>query len=281
MLASARTDAIRIYTHRGGRIKYQRRRSARYRLTSPILRRRFHAVTGTAQATSAIHSLFGISKMHVHRTWNGVSLDGLTTHAVGAELRRKRGFAEDEVLIGTAAHLRRLKRIDLLIDAAETLDLSQRWRVVILGDGSDRSRLEHLAHSSPVAERIEFVGMQSDMGAWLSALDVFVLPSGPEESFGNAVVEAMSAAIPPIVFADSPALREHVVEGETGFLVETVDQLSDRLQLLIDDRALRQQLGRRAAEFAVSTYSMVEIVRHLDTIYELARLETPGTRGRK
>ena len=119
--------------------------------------------------------------------------------------------------------------------------------------------------------------MQLEMGDWLAALDVFVLASGPEESFGNAAVEAMAAGLPTIVFSDSPALAEHVVDRETGFVVGTPRELTERLQELIDDRTLRERVGAAAAGFAVSRYSMERVVDRFDGVYASARQARVGS----
>ena len=105
----------------------------------------------------------------------------------------------------------------------------------ILGDGEDRPRLEALAARSPAHDRIRFLGMQPHIADWLRALDVFVLPSGPEESFGNAVVEAMACGVPVVVSSDSPAHVEHVDDDQTGFVVRDAAHLAERLADLIAD----------------------------------------------
>jgi len=140
----------------------------------------------------------------------------------------------------------------------------------VIGDGPDRRRLELLAQRSLVSDRIHFVGMQPQIGDWLSALDVFVLPTGPEESFGNAAVEAMAAGLPTIVFRDSPALTEHVIDRETGFVVGTPGELAERVQELIDDGRLRKRVGAAAAEFALRRYSMERMVDRFEAIYASA-----------
>jgi glycosyltransferase involved in cell wall biosynthesis len=266
LLASMRTRATRVYTHRAGRIGYGGRRALRYRIAGTMIRQ-FDAVTGTAQATTAIPALFRIPAYRVHRSWNGVDPELLTGALSRQQSRSHHGFASDAILIGTAAHLRELKRIDLLIDAAGTLKRDGQWQIVVLGDGPDRGRLEHLSHMSPVAERIRFVGMQPAVEDWLPALDIFVLPTGAEESFGNAVVEAMAVGLPSIVFADSPALADHIVDRETGFVVRTSAELAKRLQELIDDPSLRNRLGAAASRLVKERYSMKHVVERFDEIY--------------
>jgi glycosyltransferase involved in cell wall biosynthesis len=269
MLASLRTSAMRIYTHRAGRAGYRGRRALRYRILGRLLRR-FDAITGSRQATSAIYDLYGIPSDRIHTTFNGIDPALVAPRLSPSDIRADLGFSEDAVLVGTAARLRNWKRVDALIEAAGALRPGQ-WEVVVIGDGPDRGRLERLAQQSSARGRIHFVGMQLEIGDWLAALDVFVLAAGPEESFGNAAVEAMAAGLPTIVFGDSPALTEHAVDRETGFVVGDPGELAERLQELIDDRALRQRVGAAAAAFAVSRYSMQRVVDRFEGIYASAR----------
>jgi glycosyltransferase involved in cell wall biosynthesis len=268
MLASLRTSATRIYTHRAGRIVYRGRRALRYRLLGRLLRR-FHAISGSRQAMSAIRDLYGIPADRIHTTFNGVDPALLAPRLTPADVRADFGIPPGSVLIGTAGRLRKLKRVDLLIEAAGALRPGH-WSIVVIGDGPDRGRLERLAQQSSARARIRFVGMQTQIGDWLTALDVFVLATGQEESFGNAAVEAMAAGLPTIVFDDSPALTEHVVDRETGLVVGTQGELADRLQELIDDDALRERLGDAAAASALSRYSMERVVDRFEGVYTLA-----------
>ncbi|MEA2463923.1 MAG: hypothetical protein QOJ98_1670 [Acidobacteriota bacterium] len=269
MLASLRTSSMRIYTHRAGRIAYRGRRAMRYRMVGRLLRR-FDAITGSPQSTSAIHDLYGIPSDRIHATFNGVDPALVAPSASSARIREQHGFSTDAVLVGTAGSLRELKRVDALIDAASGLGDGV-WGVVIIGDGPDRERLERLAHESSARNRIHFVGMQPQIGDWLSALDVFVLATGPEESFGNAAVEAMATGLPTIVFRDSPALTEHVIDRETGFVVGTRVELAERLQELIGDPSLRKRVGAAAAAFATDRYSMERVVERFAAVYASAR----------
>jgi glycosyltransferase involved in cell wall biosynthesis len=123
--------------------------------------------------------------------------------------------------------------------------------------------------SSPVSDRILFMGMQTNIADWLAAWDVFVLPSGPEESFGNAVVEAMACGLSVVVSADCPAHREHVRHQETGIIVEDVDALVRSLQALINSPELRTSIGQAAASFVRSTYTMGKMLERYDQLYSM------------
>lgn len=266
MLASLTVShARRLYTHRGGAFSYRGRRALRYRISSPLLRHGF-VVTGTAQARAAAVGLFGVAAQDVLRTFNGFDPSLFASQVTPTKLREDMGVAPATTLVGTAANLRSWKRIDWLVEAAGRLAPGD-WEVWVLGDGADRSRLETIAGVSPAAKRIRFLGAQQNIGDWLRALDVFVLPSGPEESFGNAVVEAMAYNLPVLVSSDCPAHIAHVEAGVTGFVVDDPPGLAVQLGRLLADPALRERVGAAAGHFAAETYSMDRVLTRYEGIY--------------
>src|SRR5262249_23759449 len=116
---------------------------------------------------------------------------------------------DDCVVIGTSAHLRDWKRVDLLIHACSKLEPAS-YRLLIVGDGPVRNELEALSKEMGIDSRTIFTGMKEHVGDYLQLMDIFVLPSSSAESFGNSAVEAMSQGLPTVVFSDGGGLTEHV-----------------------------------------------------------------------
>lgn len=111
--------------------------------------------------------------------------------------------------------LHRNKGFDVLLRALALL--AGGARLFLAGEGPERAGLEALARELGVANRVLFLGWRDDIGALLSACDVFVCPSR-HEPLGNVVLEAWSAARP-VVAAAAHGPREVVRDGETGLLV--------------------------------------------------------------
>lgn len=114
-----------------------------------------------------------------------------------AEARRQLGLPQDVELLGCAARLHPLKRVDLAISL---LTENSAQHLALAGDGQDRDGLEALAQSLGVASRVRFLGELNaeKMGVFLAALDCFVFPSSTE-TFGLAPVEAAQAGVPVII----------------------------------------------------------------------------------
>lgn len=88
---------------------------------------------------------------------------------------------------------------------------------------------------------------QRQMAEWLARCDVYVLPSRLE-GFGKTTLEAAATGLPAVVFDDYETTA--VVNGETGFTVSTFDDMSRRVEQLLQDSELRLRMGAAAAEHA-------------------------------
>jgi glycosyltransferase involved in cell wall biosynthesis len=93
--------------------------------------------------------------------------------------------------------------------------------LVVLGEGQERVRLEHLARTLGVEGRVFLQGRVPDVAAWLERATLVVHPAR-WEGFGLGVLEAMLAGLP-VVASDVSSLPELVVNGETGYLVRPND----------------------------------------------------------
>jgi phosphatidyl-myo-inositol dimannoside synthase len=106
--------------------------------------------------------------------------------------------------------------------------LPARYLYVVAGDGPERGRAQEIATRRGLGERVRLLGRVSDrdLAALYAASDVFVMPNvavpGNMEGFGLVALEAASAGLP-VVASDTEGIRDAVVDGETGLLVEPGD----------------------------------------------------------
>ena len=148
-------------------------------------------------------------------------------------------------VIGAVARFSPEKGLDVLIEA---FDRVRRGRLVLIGDGDERSRLETLVKDRGLVDRVLFAGWVT--GPWTAqwAFDALVVPSR-SEGFGLAVVEAMLAGIP-VVATEVGGLPELIEQGRTGLLVPSDDPaaMAGAIIRVLDDReqALRRADAARA-----------------------------------
>jgi len=119
-----------------------------------------------------------------------------------------------------------------------------------------------------ISRRVHFLGARSDVPDVLAALDIFVL-SSLHEGLPVAVSEAMLAKVPMIVSDIEPLLEasDHGKYAEV-FEVKNVPMLSEKIMKLLEDKLFREDLARRALQFAEVNFSIEAHLRSLKKLYE-------------
>jgi glycosyltransferase involved in cell wall biosynthesis len=140
-------------------------------------------------------------------------------------------------------------------------------RVLIVGDGPDRSELEKLAMSSGIGGHVSFLGHQTDVWPYHWLADLFVLPSLSEGS-PLALLESM-AATKPIVATRVGGVPEVVRDGESALLVPAgnVPALARAIETMLNDAGLRSRLSTGAA-LAARRLTPAHYVTNLRRIYQ-------------
>ncbi len=160
---------------------------------------------------------------------------------------------EKTPLVGYLGRLKRYKSVDhLLLAFKKLVSEVPQARLLIVGDGDDRPRLQRLARELKLSSRIEFTGTVSEdeKTRQLQRMWVCVNPS-PKEGWGLTVIEANACGVP-VVAANSPGLRDSVVDGKTGYLYRygDLDGLADLLKHLLLNEDRREKLGQNALAWA-------------------------------
>jgi N-acetyl-alpha-D-glucosaminyl L-malate synthase BshA len=166
----------------------------------------------------------------------------------------------DETILTHISNFRPLKRVIDLVYVMEKLIKKHRVRLLMVGDGPDRFRMEQICREKELCDYIIFLGKQENVENVLACSDIFVLPSA-EESFGLALLEAMACGVP-CVSSNAGGLKEVNINGETGYTVDVgdIDSFADRIDILISDKKLRQQFSENAKENAISKFNSDKIV---------------------
>jgi len=184
------------------------------------------------------------------------------------ELRRELAPAGEPLLVHVS-NFRPVKRpVDCVEILARVREAGVGARLVMVGDGSERSRAEHRARCLGVERHCTFVGKQPRIVDYLSASDVLLLPS-EQESFGLAALEAMACEVP-VIASRVGGIPEVVDDGLTGCLaaVGDIEKMSADAARMLSDEDLRREMGRRARESAVSRYSTDLVIPQYIEFYE-------------
>ena len=161
-------------------------------------------------------------------------------------------FAEpSERLLVHLSNFRPVKRIQDVVEVFARVAREVPARLMLIGDGPDRSIAEYLAREHNIQDRVHFVGKQDNVNELLPLADLMLMPS-EMESFGLAALEAMACGVPTIA-TDVGGVSELVENGHNGLLFEVgdVDSMSAAAIALLRDepRLMRMsEVGRKTAQ---------------------------------
>jgi L-malate glycosyltransferase len=141
-------------------------------------------------------------------------------------------------------------------------------KLLLVGDGPQRSEVEHLTRELGLTDHVKLLGKQSALPEILSAADLFLLPS-QSESFGLAALEAMSCSVP-VVATSAGGIPEVIIHGETGYVAEMGD--TNRMAKYAIDLLTNQRKYDRFSEASrqrsVECFRTDLIVPEYEAVYE-------------
>lgn len=131
---------------------------------------------------------------------NGKDIDRfLFQPDVRRSYREKLGVSDDTILLGHVGLFHRQKNHPFLIDVFENVcQRSDQYRLVLIGEGEDREKIERLVQEKGLSDKVFFLGRRSDVDAWIQALDIMVFPS-LFEGMPNVVLEWQLAGLPSLI----------------------------------------------------------------------------------
>lgn len=152
-------------------------------------------------------------------------------------------------LVIAVGRLVKLKGFDILIQAFSQLPDEINARLMIIGDGEERSALQKLIEQLGLQRLVKLVGFQENPWKYMACADLFVL-SSLTEGLPNVIGEALALGIPVLATDCSPGVREYLDDGWAGLLVPPGDPkaLAWGIERLLSNNSLRQEMARRGQE---------------------------------
>jgi L-malate glycosyltransferase len=126
-----------------------------------------------------------------------------------------------EKLMVHTSNFRKVKRIEDIVKAFKIINTTIPSKLLLIGDGPERTVIEKLAHDLGVQEHVRFLGKLDVIEEVLSMADLFFLTS-EKESFGLAALEAMACEVP-VISSDAGGITEVNIHGQTGMVSKIGD----------------------------------------------------------
>lgn len=160
-----------------------------------------------------------------------------------------------EKLLVHTSNFRKVKRVDDVIRVFNNVRKHIPVKLLLVGDGPERDKMERLCRDLDIFEDVRFLGKLEAVEEVLSVADLFLMPS-EKESFGLAALEAMACEVP-LLSSDAGGIPELNIDGITGFVckVGDIETMTEKaLEILADEnlQGFKDRALERAKQFDVS-----------------------------
>jgi L-malate glycosyltransferase len=205
-------------------------------------------------------------KRHIEVIPNFVNCDLYHPTPNATELRLEYARPDERLLVHLS-NFRPVKRICDVIEIFARVNDKIPSRLMMMGDGPERSKAEWLARKLNVHDRVHFMGKQDRVHEKLGIADVLLMPS-QLESFGLAALEAMACEVVPVA-TNVGGVPEVIEHGRTGFLanVGDIDEMARCAIDVLSDDAKLTEIRKRARIYAQSRYCSTKIIPKYEEFY--------------
>ncbi|HEX9653471.1 MAG TPA: glycosyltransferase family 4 protein [bacterium] len=240
--------------------------------------RKLDRVVCTTSRLQSISREMGLAKSKLALIPNGVDVGHFRSLPAASKRKSRKafGWSPDEFVLISALSVRRLKGLDILLDAWLQLKSRLPRRLLIIGPseagmtGVDQGfvgEIHRQAEKTAGYAPITFAGQVDDIQPYLSAANAFVLPSR-SEGFPNTALEAMASGLPCIF--SSISWTTEVVEDEVNALLFTPEDsghLCRQINRLMKNRTMQYRLGRSARKAVEKRFAIEAVAEQYSRLY--------------
>lgn len=230
-----------------------------------------HYITMSRDLNEWMRREIGVPAARIDTIYNGVDTTRFSPQGDSFALP-KRSSAPGTVIIGTIGRLDPVKNQILLARATAHLlahrpNLRARVRLAIVGDGTEREKIETVLRETGIRDVAWLPGFRDDTPALYRGFDVFVLPSR-REGISNTLLEAMASGRP-VIATRIGGNPEIVPDGVVGRLVEPedVDALAQAILRYVEDADLARAHGAAGRAHVLRTFSLDAMMKSYDEVY--------------
>ncbi|WP_200761407.1 glycosyltransferase [Poriferisphaera corsica] len=239
-------------------------------IANRFLLRKHDQVTAVGQfIRRALIENEGIRYKHIDVIYNGINPDQFAG-SNRSEARNKLNLQPQDLVIMQVARFHPVKDHETSIRAfKQVLEQEPNAKLILIGDGELKPRMEQLAEELGIKHRIQFEGVREDVDQVLAAADVFTL-SSLSEGISVTLLEAC-AANKPIAATDVGGNAEIVKHDTTGLLAPRQDhkQLANHILRLLQSEKLRSRMGQAGNEHLRQNFTQQAMHRAYEAVYDI------------
>lgn len=172
--------------------------------------------------------------------------------------KQKLAIPLDRLVIGYVGRISKEKNIHILLEAFQKLAAHEKIHLLIVGDGPEKQKAELLK-----LPNCTVTGFVNNVQEYLKAMDIFVMPSSTETT-SLATLEAMSCGLP-VIATKVGFIQNYIIKNHNGIFVprNNAALLTIKIKALLDDPALRKQLGENARKTVAYSFSWERAINRI------------------
>ena len=214
--------------------------------------------------------LFLIPKTKIELIYNGVRKTGILPKNEARKMISKKIIRNipNNFIVGVIAELHNNKGLIYFIEAAAMLkQIYPKNIYIIIGEGEERKSLEKLIKRHNLEKTLYLPGFMDNAPNYLSAFDIFVLPS-ITEALGLSILEAGRAGLP-VIAASVGGIPEIIEDMKNGILVRPRQpkELSSAIKFLMDNPKKAADFGKNLQNKVINNFSLEEMLSKTFTLY--------------
>ena len=221
------------------------------------------ANSNETKRTVLVNNINLVNENKIKIIYNGLDFTESSQLPVKELYKRQNG----EVIIGNASRFSEEKGHEFLIELAQKLKYQNvNFKLLLAGTGKLEHKYKKLVETLDLSDKVIFMGFVTDMKSFNQNLDIFVL-SSHYEGFGFVLIEAMAQEKPVIAF-DIGSSAEIIEDNVNGFLIEkfNVKQLAEKVTYLINNKEVREEMGRKGLIRAKEHFSLEKTVSEVEKL---------------
>jgi glycosyltransferase involved in cell wall biosynthesis len=236
----------------------------KWRVMGRLLLRQLDCVMGISDdVTQTLKTIFHLRDKNTLTIRNGVDIDNKGGMRDARSIRNEFGLAENMKVIAMVANFRKVKNhLMLLRGFRELLNDIENVKLLLIGQGTvddlenSEDDVRSYLEEYNLHDKVILTGHRNDVNALLSIADVFCLTSF-KEGLPISMLEAMSSGLP-LVGTNVQGIRDVVMNGKNGFIVELCDHLAlkDSLLKILTNNQLRRSFGHVSRRIVLDSYSI-------------------------
>jgi len=226
-------------------------------------------MTLSDEMASEYARMIDINRDKIKVIYNGVDTDKLRATDVELEsLREEFNIKKDDYVVGFIGRIDPVKDLQTLIDAIFIAKANiSNIKLIIVGDGSERTKLQNYVNSNGMMNNVIFTGQRDDIGACLSIMNIYVQPS-LYEGMSNTIVEAMASG--KVVIATNVGGTPELIDHEENGILFTPgkpEELESHIQNLYLNPDKAHSLANKAYHKATKDFSISSMIENYEKLY--------------